>query len=106
MSWQPSTRVGNNDETCAYDDCRERNTDTSLYVVEGFECVRYLCAQHFAEIARLFRLIEKCHRCERNKAAENDRFLLSFFSLKFNGRVWECCDSHRLAYDSLVIPLY
>lgn len=106
MSWSPSTRIGSNDEVCAFDDCREHNIDTSLYTLEGFDTTRYLCQKHYQEIGRLFVFVSKCDRCERNKAAELDRCLLTFWTIKYDGRVYELCESHRLAYDAMIVALY
>ena len=106
MNWEPATRVGFNEETCAHDDCRERNNDTSFYVVEGFDTMRYLCREHYLIISKLFYFVSRCDRCFRNRMAELDKCMLDFFSLKFDGRVYDVCESHRTAYDSLIVPLY
>lgn len=86
---------------CDFDDCRDRNKDTS-YVVRDSSGIKVVCEEHWRVLNQLFEMVSKCFRngygCWRNHGADLYPDERNSKSVRYMDKYWELCDTHVQLY--------
>lgn len=102
MGWKPTTRgVGGPKSLCAFEDCREDATDTNFYTRDSV-AARFFCDRHWEYMVRYFAWVKRCLHCTRAHLADYYREHRTIDTVKFGGKWWELCETHKRVYDSEV----